>query len=635
MDTTKVKICDILKTEYPDFCAYCESSGKVFVSELSNVDFVAFRSRMEKSREYIVQLKAFIDKILLSNECDLESVVNNDTVDLQNKNQDNKNVNNECDGEAAVEFVEKDQSYALHEHQQHADTLMEQKFDKLEKQNFFHDNTIGYDESLPLSSIFEIEPSYFSDVPLDVLNLGVRSFNCLKRSGCKLLGDLLLKTISDLRSIRNMGFKSVDEIFEKVKEYVSMFYDGLSYTEIQNTQLLPSSMISEGIINAIESILLGKNIPTDVLDTFNENQIVFLERINESVEVLGREICAEAYSNSQYMKKICESLEAFADPIVNLYSTVESVYESIWSLPLFIKDRKVVPFINAYVSKTGKDLSPILSVCDITTTIYQLLAFKNNFNNLKIALFVKEFISWIDIDVHDTIEKTISQIKEFTEKSKERAIEVFNLRTSGKTLEETGNIVGVTRERVRQLELKMYAKFWKYYYAQNYDLIMLIYALKDGDNILFLDDLKEFLGDFALVLWNMIKHVPENQLYFYSKEIDAIVIQTGSEDQCDKDLIDNAHEALDMLPNVLEASQIEEELEKVSDKCGLPFKVVKKLFYNSYRKTGEFYSENAITVVFMCEYVLKQRFPAGFKTGDTYESDRFRKYMIELFGERA
>ena len=37
----------------------------------------------------------------------------------------------------------------------------------------------------------------------------------------------------------------------------------------------------------------------------------------------------------------------------------------------------------------------------------------------------------------------------------------------------------------------------------------------------------------------------------------------------------------------------------------------------------------------MCEYVLKNRFQAGFKIADDFEADRFRQYMVELFGTCA
>lgn len=42
MDMDRVRIADVITTEYSDFLSFCSASGKIFISELTNVDFVAF-----------------------------------------------------------------------------------------------------------------------------------------------------------------------------------------------------------------------------------------------------------------------------------------------------------------------------------------------------------------------------------------------------------------------------------------------------------------------------------------------------------------------------------------------------------------------------------------------------------------
>ncbi|WP_394909231.1 DNA-directed RNA polymerase subunit alpha [uncultured Helicobacter sp.] len=53
---------------------------------------------------------------------------------------------------------------------------------------------------------------------LSSLDLSARCFNCLDRSGLKYVGELTLMQESDIRSIKNMGKKSFDEIAEKLQE---------------------------------------------------------------------------------------------------------------------------------------------------------------------------------------------------------------------------------------------------------------------------------------------------------------------------------------------------------------------------------------------------------------------------------
>ena len=52
------------------------------------------------------------------------------------------------------------------------------------------------------------------DILIEELELGVRSYNCLKRAGIQTVGDLISKTESELAAIPNFGKKSIDEVVE-------------------------------------------------------------------------------------------------------------------------------------------------------------------------------------------------------------------------------------------------------------------------------------------------------------------------------------------------------------------------------------------------------------------------------------
>ena len=50
--------------------------------------------------------------------------------------------------------------------------------------------------------------------PIEELELGVRSYNCLKRVGIETIGDLVMKSESELAVIPNFGKKSIEEVKE-------------------------------------------------------------------------------------------------------------------------------------------------------------------------------------------------------------------------------------------------------------------------------------------------------------------------------------------------------------------------------------------------------------------------------------
>jgi len=73
-------------------------------------------------------------------------------------------------------------------------------------------------ESAPIgrtSDASELKPFLVS---VDSLGLGARSFNSLDRSGIRYLGELVLMSDSEIKNIKNLGKKSLDEIEECLTE---------------------------------------------------------------------------------------------------------------------------------------------------------------------------------------------------------------------------------------------------------------------------------------------------------------------------------------------------------------------------------------------------------------------------------
>ena len=60
-------------------------------------------------------------------------------------------------------------------------------------------------------------PDAMDDILIEELELGVRSYNCLKRAGIQTVGDLLQKTESELNAIPNFGRKSIEEVVETLE----------------------------------------------------------------------------------------------------------------------------------------------------------------------------------------------------------------------------------------------------------------------------------------------------------------------------------------------------------------------------------------------------------------------------------
>jgi DNA-directed RNA polymerase subunit alpha len=81
--------------------------------------------------------------------------------------------------------------------------------------NFADPDRIAIDQPQPDGAGVEPPPAHgMENFPIEELELGVRSYNCLKRVGIETIGDLVTKTENELAAIPNFGKKSIEEVKE-------------------------------------------------------------------------------------------------------------------------------------------------------------------------------------------------------------------------------------------------------------------------------------------------------------------------------------------------------------------------------------------------------------------------------------
>ena len=57
------------------------------------------------------------------------------------------------------------------------------------------------------------------ELPIEEMDLSVRSYNCLKRAGINTVEDLTKKSRADMLKVKNLGIKSIDEVIAKLECY--------------------------------------------------------------------------------------------------------------------------------------------------------------------------------------------------------------------------------------------------------------------------------------------------------------------------------------------------------------------------------------------------------------------------------
>ncbi|MBO7526587.1 MAG: DNA-directed RNA polymerase subunit alpha [Clostridia bacterium] len=57
------------------------------------------------------------------------------------------------------------------------------------------------------------------EMPIEEMDLSVRSYNCLKRANINTVDDLIKKSKNDMLKVRNLGLKSIEEVVAKLETY--------------------------------------------------------------------------------------------------------------------------------------------------------------------------------------------------------------------------------------------------------------------------------------------------------------------------------------------------------------------------------------------------------------------------------
>ena len=382
IDQNSIKITDIITTEYADFLSFCAASGKTFTSELTNFDYVAFRTSSGQSREYINKIRSLMENPVIhtpnssnngsfidaqveartetklstsgslddTKKLDFQLVTVEDDVDPTESSEPEVNIEREsC-------FVIEEAEPVFKEDINTPETISPEK-KASDKTNVTPKRIKKFDIPLnpeySLAYLFGVEASDFSDINVDQLYLSVRASNCLKSAKYTTLEDVLSKNVSELQGIRNMGIKSVNEIVQKAKDFVSN-HTNIAYISQNKIDLLhkiTGEPIDGELKTAVEALLVGEEYKTNGL---TDHQLERFNKLRAAVSEVGEEICLAAYLDPQYSLQICDMLLKFAAPYIQYQNMIEDAFHSISLLSDSMKARKALPFIKAYEVKAGE-----------------------------------------------------------------------------------------------------------------------------------------------------------------------------------------------------------------------------------------------------------------------------------------
>ncbi len=637
MNTAGYKLTDILDDTYSDFFEYCRIAKKENSGELTSSDYIAFRTKYAKTREYVNALKTKIESYVPAEQV---NELEEETTESCVPSAQGSELEEEAD-----DYFDIDLDYGLGDFLTYDDYVVKEKSvesendkNKKSKQEREDDTITDYNrsdcnssfvawerrETMSIAQILDVDNvDEYADVLTGDMGLSVRAGNVLRYSGVDNMTQVLELSYKTIMGLKNAGRTTAKNVFETVFLLIN---DSSCFERIRKTTHAKESLeprISDvQCARALQAYIKGEAY--DLTDLSEAAAEEYNARLPLTEEL--RDISLFALENKEYTAVVINGLFDFYSVYEKIKAREKEIYECVNKRT---KDMKLLPCYTVYLAREKKK---VFSLCEMdleNATIKDLADLvANNVDKYseEELLFIKNFLRWVDFDITDAADRIFGFLHD---PKNQRAADVLTGRFNKRTLGDIAGDYGITRERVRQMESKglriIRAKRSDYYQKHKWSILDMIWVMCGGRSIIRFDDVEKLIGtQYAVWLWCDLQQggTPE-----FNKEHDALIMGGAPSFELISDLFDE-------LPKLIEKTEAAALIESFALRHGADKDVLWLELKKTYSEVGAFYSCVTVTMTRMCLYILKHRFPQGFKIGNEDERRRFDRYTIELFGEK-
>jgi hypothetical protein len=436
---------------------------------------------------------------------------------------------------------------------------------------------------------------------LNVIDLGFskRLSNRLLENKIFTVEDILMKNIAAYMEISGFG----QSCFNELNCYLGSLKNVRNENNKNNYEIKFLKEYRENILDGDFSFVSNLQM--------NELIHNIIELFRDGHRLLDRYLIDACIYQTEYTVQLVDSIKKYVNGIDDRIK----IEKYLQTIPKNRVENKIIIFINAYSDvKEVKDY--LATYCDRDDMLLKEFILKNYCDNNSKNFILTDFFNWCSFSIEQDIESFFTQ-----EIKDDRMRLIIHRRSAGKALESIGNEVGITRERVRQIEKKIFRNFsvWQ---NKNRILFKIITEQKDESAILASTLMKytnKYKNEFLYLLRN---NVPTDVTY--DKQLDIFVI--GEED-----IVERVQIFVDELPDVFSEYKITGYLE-LAMTCGLSGELIIKAINESYRKTGDTYHRTRLTRTSMYADILKRYYPNGMWIYNTDELQQFKERLMHEYG---
>ena len=480
---------------------------------------------------------------------------------------------------------------------------------------FFNDKKAVF---ISLSELYEFLREEFNVKSFNRANL-VELLNADSTVDFNIVKDLYIKYVLSYDESESTDVEVLDRVFLERKEYL-----------IETIKVLGLDVIKDILLNGSEKYynFLGCLVENDnrldfvvdedakllysFIEEFDEERL--LELLQEN-EILTQEI---TIFKSERIKE--QKIRAFKDKI-----KFSMKYIHTDNLTLNAKYLFTSPLSNILRENQIDCVSDFNALSDDAISLilnYEERIF-NALKSLQVSLKKK---------YNDDFKLLLQQVNKQNKPHRlwENYVAILEHRAKGKTLEATGDIFDVTRERVRQLEKRYFDDFQLFYWEMNKSANLLRAMMENELFVLDSDIIKLFPANPLLFKYFLLN--VDNDNLEYSEELGKFYFVD------DYNWYNDACLYIDALPEQMREDELKESIillqTRLVDKgISISETDCKKLILPIYRQSGDIFSKNKMNLMERYRLIWRENFPTPVNIYDEAFLAKFKKLYSATFDD--
>lgn len=459
-----------------------------------------------------------------------------------------------------------------------------------------------YVEDKPLSELFDIQPEAYENISVLTLPFSARVLNRFNQKHIDSVQDLLQVDIAFLKSIRGFGDNCLSQVFSYCEELSKIDERIKTEKHVSISKVFTENrdLIALGDFSFADDLILSEK---------QEKQLADLKR---AYDILGEELALECVCSPEKIRLIISAFSTF----ITKRSRLRELENIFYQIPDHRKKNNAKYYIDAFSyddNVRNKLCQFYSSVDDELGSIIKTI----NSEDEGQVLLAKKFLHWCTFNLTEEITLLFEKVY-----SSSRIQTVIEGRANNLTLNELGEQLGITRERVRQIEAK--AKRVFVYQQARIKIMSKIYADKNGQTIITHEDVESVSGNNVAALIYLLKNI-EGSIFTYDHQLDVFVFS-------DDDLSSRIQDYVDTLPRVLHKTDLPNVLKTAQEEYGLDSIYVEKALYEVYKITGDVYHRSRLSLAKIYDIILRKYYANGIHIYDDNEIASLRQHIYNDYG---